>query len=406
LTQDVGPTPGPRQGRRAAARRARRRRQRRLLAALLVVALVVLAGATYVLSSRDKKVQPAVPRQQRTQSTLLVQVQGEGGDAVGMALLAHDPASRTGAAVLIPPQLLVAVPGAGTMPLGRALQTLPPERSRAAVADLLGVTVDAGWVINLPTLARLVDQVGGVQLDVNTAVPSGKTVLIQPGQQRLDGARAVVYLRYLAPGEQEQSRLARLKQVLDGLLAALPRSTAQVVSILSGLGARSDVSTSPAQLATLLVGLADDQRSQQLQYASLPVVPAQPGSSTLRPDAQAIRQLVDRLLAQSVPPGVRRTGNRVLALNGVGTPGLGEQVRARLVAAGFVFVGARNNATFGVAQTRVLVKDATPAIQAVGLRAATALGLSGTSVQTADLGSVADLVVVIGADVRPAPTAG
>jgi hypothetical protein len=402
VTQDVGPTPGLRQGRRAEARRARRRRQRRLLTALLVVAVLVLAAATYALTRHDAPVQTAVPQQQRTQSTLLLQVQGAGGDAVGMALLAHDPASRTGAVVLLPPQVLVAVPGAGTLPLGQALRTLPPDQSRAAVADLLGVMVDAGWVINLPTLAQLVDQVGGVRVDVDVAVPSGNTVLIQPGPQRLDGARAVVYLRYLAPGEQEQSRLARLKQVLDGLLTALPRTPAEVTAILSGLGPRSDATSSPAQLATLLVGLAADGRAQQLQYASLPVIPIDPGngSTAFRPDVPAVRELVDRLLAQSVPPGARSTGNRVLALNGVGTPGLGEQARAKLVAAGFVFVGSRNNATFGVAQTRVLVRDATPAAQALGTRVAAALGLSGTSVQTAGLGSIADVVVVIGADFR------
>jgi hypothetical protein len=211
-----------------------------------------------------------------------------------------------------------------------------------------------------------------------------------------------VYLRYLAPGEQEQSRLARLKQVLDGLLTALPRTPAEVTAILSGLGPRSDATSSPPQLATLLVGLAADGRAQQLQYASLPVIPIDPGngSTAFRPDVPAVRELVDRLLAQSVPPGARSTGNRVLALNGVGTPGLGEQVRAKLVAAGFVFVGSRNNATFGVAQTRVLVRDATPAAQALGTRVAAALGLSGTSVQTAGLGSIADVVVVIGADFR------
>jgi hypothetical protein len=102
-----------------------------------------------------------------------------------------------------------------------------------------------------------------------------------------------------------------------------------------------------------------------------------------------------------VPPGARQTGNRVLVLNGVGTPGLGEKVRARLVPAGFVFVGSRNNASLGVKKTRVLIREATAEQQALGLRVAKALGLGDDAVQTAELGSIADVVVVVGSDFVP-----
>ena len=390
-------------GHRAEIRRQRRQRQRRVLAIVLAVALVVLAVATFALTRGGGKPHTTVAKQRRTQSTVLLQVQGESGSAVGSALLAHDPASRTGAAVLVPPQVIVTVPGTGSLQLGRALKTVPPERSRTAVADLLGVTVDAGWVINIPTLSALIDQVGGITADVDVPVIAGRSQLLSPGTQRLTGAQATQFLRYLAPGEQEQSRLARLQEVLDGLLTALPRSTAQVNNALSSLGPRSDASIPVPRLASFLVGLAADSRGQALQYDTLPVIPIDPGNgvTSFRVDADGTRKLVDRLLAQSVPPGARQTGNRVLVLNGVGTPGLGEKVRAKLVPAGFVFVGSRNNASFGVTHTRVLVKEATPQAQALGVRVAKALGLGEDAVQTADLGSIADVIVVVGSDFKP-----
>jgi hypothetical protein len=121
---------------------------------------------------------------------------------------------------------------------------------------------------------------------------------------------------------------------------------------------------------------------------------------SFRVDADATRTIVDRLLAQSVPPGARQTGNRVLVLNGVGTPGIGDKVRAKIVPAGFVFVASRNNATFGVAKTRVLIKEATPEAQAVGEKVAKALGVPLDSVQTAEIGTIADVVVVVGADFK------
>lgn len=391
-----------RTGRRAEQRRARRARQRRVLSAVLAIAVLVLAVATVVLTRRHSTPHATIAKQVRTQSTVLFQVQGGNGSALSSALLAHDPASRTGAGVLIPPQVIVNVPGTGQLQLGKALGTVPPERSRSAVGDLMGVTVDAGWVVNTPTLSSLVDQVGGISADVDVPVVVNRLVVLNPGRQRLDGEHAIAFLRYLAPGEQEQARLARLQEVLDGLLNALPKSTAQVAKILSGLGARSYVSESPDKLAGFLVGMAGDGRADQLQYDSLPVVPIDPGNgvTSFRVDPDATRKLVDRLLAQSVPAGARATGNRVLVLNGVGTPGIGEKVRARLVPAGFVFVGSRNNATFGVGQTRVLVKEATPEATALGQRVARALRLSADSVQTADIGNIADVVVVVGADFR------
>jgi anionic cell wall polymer biosynthesis LytR-Cps2A-Psr (LCP) family protein len=391
-------------GTRAELRRARRRRQRRVVAVALA-ALVLVAAVVVLLHARGGSTpKPTIAKQTRTQSTLLFQVQGESGDAIASALLAHDPAGRTGAAVLLPSQVIVTVPGTGALQLGRALKTVPPERSRSGVGDLLGVTVDAGWVIDVPTLARFVDQLGGVVIDVDVPVVQSRVIVLNPGSQRVDGAHAIAFLRYLAGGEPEQARLARLQEVLDGILTALPHSTAQVGTVLSGLGARSNPSEPAPKLASFLVGLAGDDRADGVQYDTLPVIPIDPGNgvSSFRVDPEATRAVVDRLLAQSVPPGERQTGNRVLVLNGVGTPGIGEKVRGLLVPAGFVFVASRNNASFGVTKTRVLVKEATPEAQAVGEKVAKALGVPLDSVQTAEIGAIADVVVVIGADFKGA----
>ncbi|MCU1589109.1 MAG: cell envelope-related transcriptional attenuator [Frankiales bacterium] len=392
-----------RTGRRAELRRERRRRRRLLAAGVAGALVLVLLVLLVVKLLPDHKGHAAtIAKQTRTQSTLLFEVQGESGAAVAAALLAHDPAGHSGAAVLIPPQVIVAVPGTGTLQLGKALSTVPPARSRAAVGDLLGVTVDAGWVIDVPTLAALIDQVGGIVVNVDVPVVVARTIVLNPGNQRLDGQHATAFMRFLATGEQEQARLARLQEVLDGLVNALPHSTSQVSTALSGLGPRSIPSVPSPKLASFLVGLAADGRGNALQYDSLPVIAIDPGNgvSSFRVDPDGTRKVVDRLLAQSVPPGARQTGNRVLVLNGVGTPGIGDKVRARIVPAGFVFVASRNNASFGVTKTRVLVKEATPELQALGERVAKALGVPLDSVQTAEIGSIADIVVVVGADFR------
>jgi len=390
------PTVGRRAARLAEQRRRRRRITRIVAAAVglvvLVVAIVVVLGHT----GGDKKKGTTA----RTQRTVLLQVKGTDGTAVASALLAHDPAVTEGSVVLVPPQVIVAVPGAGSQPFGRALATSSARGSRDALADLMGVTVDGSWVLDAAAFGRLVDTLGGIEVDVDVPVLSGRTVLLQPGHQRVNGARALAFGTYLAAGEQEQSRLARLQSVVDGIVGGLP---ADVRALVGSLGKGSVPSTSVPVLADLLAGLKKDDGKDQLQYRSLPVIKVDAGTdeTRFRIDAAGTRSLVDELLAASVPPGARSEGNRVLVLNGVGTPGLGEKVRAKLVPAGFVFVGSRNANAFTYAQTQVLVKDATTQGAALGARVARALGVPVSSVKVSDqIGTIADVVVIVGRDFK------
>ena len=398
-----GQEPVSRSGRRAEQRRAKRRRQLRLLTLVLGLLALVAAGfAIYLAVDAPTPPQKDAPAAGRTQRTLLLQVQGPDRAGVAHVLLAHDGTAREGAAVLVPPQVLVNVPGTGSVPFGRALATAPGTAVRNALSDLMGVTVDDGWVIDQPALVALVDAVGGVEVDVDVEVVRAQGVVVPAGPQRLAGAAAVAFLTYLAPGEQEQARLARVQEVLDGVLAALPAAP-ELAAVLAGLGPRSASTAAPAQLVAFLLGLQSDAQADRLQYDVLPVVDLDPGGevTAFRVDTAAAAAVVDRLLRASVPAGTREGGNRVLVLNGVGTPGLGEAVRAKLVPAGFVFAGSDNAPRFGYTTTQVLVPEATPEAQALGERVATALGLPGLQIGTQELGTVADVVVVVGADFRP-----
>jgi anionic cell wall polymer biosynthesis LytR-Cps2A-Psr (LCP) family protein len=328
-----------------------------------------------------------------------MQVRGTAG-AVASALLAHDPKTSEGSAVLVPPQVIVTVPGVGAQAFGRALVTSSPEGSAAALADLMGVTIDGTWVLDGRSFARLVDQEGGIEVTVDVPVMSGRTIVVAAGAQRIDGARALAFATYLARGEEEQARLARLQQVLDGIVTALPGSPRTVLAAL-GSGSRSSLALD--KLADVLSGMKSDDGKDQLQYRSLPVIKVDTGSAEtrFRVDANGTRALVDELLAGSVPAGARAKGNRVLVLNGVGTPGLGEKVRAKLVPAGFVFVGSRNANSFGYTKTQVLVRDATPAGSALGARVARALGVPVSSVRAStQIGTIADVVVIVGRDFK------
>jgi hypothetical protein len=394
--EPVRPAVGRRTARLAEQRRRRRRNTRVVGAVVGAVVLVVAAVVVLSHSGGDTKKGSAA----RTQRTVLLQVKGADGTAVASALLAHDPAVTQGSVVLVPPQVIVSVPGAGSQAFGRALATSSAKGSRDALGDLMGVTVDGSWVLDGAAFGRLVDTLGGIEVDVDVTVLSGRNVVMQPGRQRVNGARALTFATYLAPGEQEQSRLARLQAVVDGIVSALP---GDVRALVGSLGKGSQPSVGVPVLADLLSGLKKDDGKEQLQYRSLPVIKVDAGTdeTRFRVDADGTRNLVDELLAASVPAGVRSVGNRVLVLNGVGTPGLGEKVRAKLVPAGFVFVGSRNANAFTYVTTQVLVKDATTQGAELGARVARALGVPVSSVKVSDqIGTIADVVVIVGRDFK------
>jgi hypothetical protein len=350
---------------------------------------------------------PTAAPHARTQQTLLVQVTDR-GVAVKSALLAHDPARKSGAVVLVPSSLLARAAGA-SMPFGQVIHVSDAETSRTALADIMGVTVDASWVLDGPAFAALVDGVGGVDVDVDVDItrpnPAGGTeIVVAAGHQHLSGAQALAVVTD-AEG-LELARLARFDSVLAAVLTALPDDPMAVEATLTTLGNGSAPSWPKDQLAMMLRGLADDAKAGALSRQTLPVNPIETGSDQLSygVDPAKLADMVGSVLADSVPENRKRGDNRVLVQNGVGTPGIGETARSRLERAGFVYLPGGNVEGFPNADSPsvVLVYGTSKEVVARGNEVADALGLSHDTVKVATQGqTVADIIVIIGNDYRP-----
>ena len=385
--------------------------RRRLLFAVL--ALVVVAGLVAWLLSGGTRTSstksPVAAAAGRTQSTLLIQLKGSLGVAVDSALVAHDPANHDGVVVLVPSNVQAQVPGFGSMPFGQALSVGDPNAPVGALSDLMGVTVDGSWTLTQSALAALVDKLGGVTVAVDKDVTSTSnqttTIVVPAGTQKLSGARAALFASFLATGETDQAQLARFDAVLKQVLAGLPKTQTDLVAMLASLGAGSSSSFAPARLATLLTGLAADSAAGSMTDQLLPVTALDTGSSqdayTL--DTVNTTKLVDAQLATSVPANRKATGNRVYVQNQVGTPGLGETARSKLVAAGFVYVQGQNTADMpnATALSVVVILGPTSAQIDQGDAVARSLGLPISDVRVANDGfTVADVLVKLGADYK------
>jgi len=158
----------------------------------------------------------------------------EGTDRLGpprsdaMMLLTVDPVKRTDGMLSIPRDLWVEIPNIlGMHKINTAhrfgeIYRLPgggPGLAIRTVEQLLGVPVNYYATIDFYAFEALIDELGGIELDVSAAIeidpicPGGKVVL-EPGRQHLDGALALAYARNRYTPGDDFDRSRRQQQVI------------------------------------------------------------------------------------------------------------------------------------------------------------------------------------------------
>jgi hypothetical protein len=392
-----------------AARRAAARRRNLWVGSAAAIVLLLLVGGWLVLRSGGGDDVGTTGGGPPSQKTMLVQVTGEDGTAAASALTGVTPSTGTGAVVLVPSGLLVDVAGTGDVPFGETVTLPEPSAPAQAITDLLGVRVDDRWVLDRTALAGLVDAVGGVEAAVDVDVvrtdkDGRQTVVVGAGNQKLKGAAAAAYATYLAEDEPEQARLARFDDVLSGLLKALPEDRADVVAALGKAGDGSESTLEATALADRLLQLRTAAEEDELVSDVLPVTEIDTGTET--PTYGIEPGQVAAMMRSRFPAALQQDAGgevlRVLVENGVGTPGLVEKARAKLVDDGFRFVNGGNAASFDFDESAVIIPDGTEKSVARGQRVARSLGLPNSSVTTSNRGqTVADVIVILGKDFAP-----
>jgi hypothetical protein len=384
----------------ARARRVRRRRRQRFAVVAGIAALAVLAGWFVWRGGDDTRAPVSGPG---AQQLVLIQVLAADRRSIVQALVAHDPANGgRGSLLLVPSQLIVDAPGVGSKPLGEVAPLPGENRSAESLSDLLGVRVDGTWALTERGLAGLVDAVGGVDIDVRTAVVRAGAEILPVGRRRLDGPAAAAYATFLAPGEPEQQRLARFGEVLRQVLVSLPPEDAAARSTVARIADQARSTLPTGQLAGLLSALHADMTRDRAAFDSLPVrtIDAGGGSVSFGIDEAASEPLLRTMFGRAL---IQREGGqvRVLVQNGPRVPGLVESARKRLVDGGYRFVNGGNSAK-AADQSVVIIRDGSPEARATGEGIARSLGLPASTLRLGTQGqTVADVIVVLGRDYKP-----
>lgn len=173
-----------------------------------------------------------------------------------MILLTVDPAAKTAGMLSIPRDLWAVIPGFSPNKINTAhyfgdLYKIPgggPELAMRTVEQTIGVPIDFYARIDFEAFVRFIDLIGGVKLNVPTAItvdPLGADTNpknLKPGVQVLPGAVALAYARERHAEGGDFGRAERQQQVILGirnrilefdLLPGLIANSAQLFAELS-----------------------------------------------------------------------------------------------------------------------------------------------------------------------------
>lgn len=312
---------------RYAARRGRLHRRRAESACLPWALLLGGLGSALclvtllVLLSAQQTVLPVLSRSQPT--TILVLGVDRRAEESGPArsdsliLAGRNAASGQAALLSIPRDLWVTIPGVGEQRINAALvfgyvaddPTAGPRLAVDTVTQQFGLPVDRYLLLDFQTFVRLVDALGGVEVDVpapitDTQFPTADygvtTIHFDAGRQILDGERALIYVR-TRHADGDFGRSQRQQQVARAMAARLAQPSAwprlpQVYDVLrSGLQTDLDTGDWPG-LAQLVLDMADG-RVQTATLAEGYTTPwTTPGGAwVLLPNWPAIHSLVGEL---------------------------------------------------------------------------------------------------------------
>jgi LCP family protein required for cell wall assembly len=171
----------------------------------------------------------------------------EGGRADALQLIVLDTARGRGAVLSFPRDSYVPIPGHGTNKINAAMSLGGPRLLVATFEQLTGLRIDYYALTSFDGLTDLVDEVGGVQVDVDMNLRDRFSgAFLNKGRRKLNGDQALAY--------------ARARKTLPG--GDFDRSRHQGQILLGGLATfRRQVADDPTRLMVWLAATQDEVRT-------------------------------------------------------------------------------------------------------------------------------------------------
>ncbi|MEU3404092.1 LCP family protein [Streptomyces sp. NPDC006670] len=382
---------------------ARRRGRNRVVALAVALSLLLVGGLGWLwyadelpfLDGPGRTKGPATAAGAQKRDMIVVHLRNTKRGGSSTALLVDNVTARQGATVLLPNTLAVTKDdGTGTT-LGKSVED-GGIGTREALDTALGTRIGGTWRLDTPFLERLVELVGGIEADTDTAVPAddrAKTPAVGQGpRQSLTGAMAVAYATYRAPGEPEAKQLERTGRVLYAVLRKIPSDPKAAATTVESMGQILDPGLDAQNLGGLLARIGEHAKTAAYRTEVLSVKPD--GGLTDEASKKVVKELLGGSVAAAQPGAAPRVGLK----DATGDEKAQVAAKAALLNGGYALVdGGRVDRP--AATSQVTYQDEGQRARAVEV--AKTLGLPETAVKKAESVVNADVVVTLGKDWKP-----
>ncbi|WP_460193150.1 LCP family protein [Thermosynechococcus sp. FA-CM-4201] len=230
---------------------------------------LLLIGSKVLTSDLDEPPDPNL-----TYHALVNSVEGLSDS---LLLVRFDPVQQRLVVLSIPRDTLTFIPGRGDAKINEANALGGPALAAETVSDLLGdVPIDRYLRINVQGIEKLIDALGGVTVDVPTAMryrdDSQRLYIdLQPGRQHLNGNQALQFLRFRYDALGDIGRVQRQQMFLRALMeqTARPETLARTPQLLSIIRENLDTNLTVEELMSLGQFLTSLPRSR-VEFLMLP----------------------------------------------------------------------------------------------------------------------------------------
>ena len=259
-------------------------------------------------------------------------------------VVSYDPASTSAVIVSFPRDLWVTIPGFYPQRLNVAHSVGGPEAVKRTIQANFGITVHNYARVNFRGFEKVVDELGGVIVDVERPIKDDEyptedygvmRLFIPPGSQLMDGRMALMYARS-RHSENDFGRARRQQRVI---LAIRDRALAlDMVPKLPALAAAATeaVSTDMGVLDMIRLGNSGSRiERDQIKSVVVDVNCATPftgplGEDLLQPNRQCIQGAIQRAFAEAAGQS-----GKVEVLNGSPLDGVARRAADQLAGAGY-----------------------------------------------------------------------
>ena len=312
------------------------KRQRRIWPFLLLVLCFLgsaVAGAMFASSSFEKKnnretqiveileEEGLIKAEDKT--TVMIMGVDERADDVGrsdtLMIATLDPHTDHAALLSIPRDTRVKIKGRGYDKINAAYAYGGERLAETTVETFLGIDIDHYIIVNTNSFVRLVDAIGGIDINVEKRMyyedpwddNGGLVIDIYPGIQHMDGEKAVTYVRY----RDEEGDIGRVRRQQEFMAACMDKLTSpsiipKIPAIISELmdAVKTDLSFRQ------ILGLAGALKDAQHNGLDMEMVPGKPlyidGVSYWIPDVEMLRLSIADSLGIHVDPALREKFER------------------------------------------------------------------------------------------------